>query len=67
MPKLKTKSSAKKRFKLTGTGKVRFYSAYLRHNTSKRPMDMKRQNRGSQIMAAPDARIVKRNFLRGQG
>lgn len=66
MPKLKTKSSAKKRFKLTGTGKVRFYSAGLRHNTSKRPMDMKRQNRGSQIMAAPDARVVKRNFLRGQ-
>ncbi|HAE01702.1 MAG TPA: 50S ribosomal protein L35, partial [Rhodospirillaceae bacterium] len=30
MPKIKSKSSAKKRFKITGTGKVRFYSAYLR-------------------------------------
>ncbi|MCH9779702.1 MAG: 50S ribosomal protein L35, partial [Alphaproteobacteria bacterium] len=42
MPKIKTHSSSKKRFKITGTGKVRFYSAYLRHNTSARPMDMKR-------------------------
>lgn len=65
MPKLKTKSAAKKRFKLTGKGKVRFYSAYLQHNTSKRPRKMIRQNRGGQIMADGDARIVKRNFLRG--
>jgi len=64
MPKLKTKSSAKKRFSLTATGKVRFYSAGLRHNTSKRPQQMKRSNRGSQIMAAADAKVVRRNFLR---
>ena len=64
MPKLKNKSSAKKRFKLTATGKVRFYSACLRHNTSKRPQQMKRQNRGGQIMAACDGRIIRRNFLR---
>ena len=64
MPKLKTKSSAKKRFKLTAKGKVRFYSAFLSHNTSKRPQQMKRQNRGGQVMAAADAKIVKRNFLR---
>jgi len=66
MPKLKTKSSAKKRFKITGSGKVRFYSAYLRHNTSTRPQKMKRQNRGSQIMCDSDATVVKRNWLRGQ-
>ncbi len=64
MPKLKTKSSAKKRFKLTATGKVKFYSANLRHNTSLRPTKMKRQNRGSQVMCESDARVVKRNFLR---
>ena len=66
MPKIKTKSSAKKRFKLTATGKVRFYSAGLRHGTSKRPQQMKRQNRGSQIMCDADAKVVKRNFLRGR-
>ena len=64
MPKIKTKSSAKKRFKITANGKVRFFSAGLRHGTSKRPQQMKRQNRGSQIMCASDARVVKRNFLR---
>lgn len=64
MPKLKNKSSAKKRFKLTANGKVRFYSAYLRHGTSKRPMQMKRQNRGSQIMCDSDAKVVKNNWLR---
>ena len=66
MPKLKTKSSVKKRFKITGTGKVRFASAYLSHNTAKRPQKMKRQNRGTQTLASCDARVVKRNFLRGQ-
>ncbi len=65
MPKLKSKSSAKKRFKLTATGKVRFYSAGLRHNTSKRPTDMKRQNRGSQIMNESDAKVVRKHFLLG--
>ncbi|MEM7197043.1 MAG: 50S ribosomal protein L35 [Pseudomonadota bacterium] len=65
MPKLKTNSSAKKRFKLTGTGKVRFYSACLQHNTSKRSQQMKRQNRGSQILCAANAKVIKRNFLLG--
>jgi len=64
MPKIKTKSSAKKRFKLTGTGKVRFFGANLRHNTSKRPRDMVRQGRGAQTMCQADAKVVKRNFLR---
>lgn len=64
MPKLKTKSSAKKRFKITGSGKVRFFSANLRHNTSKRPRDMVRQGRGGQIMDASDAKVVKRHYLR---
>lgn len=64
MAKLKTKSSAKKRFRVTAGGRVRFYSACLRHNTSKRPTGMKRRNRGSQILAPQDARVVLRNFLR---
>ena len=63
MPKLKTKSSAKKRFKLTSSGKVRFYSAYLSHNTFKRPQQMKRQNRGSQIVKECDAKAIKRYYL----
>lgn len=64
MPKLKNKSSAKKRFKITATGKVKFFGAFLRHNTSNRPMQMKRQNRGAQVMCAANAKTVKRHWLR---
>lgn len=64
MPKLKNKASAKKRFRLTGKGKVRFNSAGLKHMLRRRSQKMKRTNRGTQILSAPDARIVKRNFLR---
>ena len=63
MPKLKNKSSAKKRFSISASGKVRFSSACLRHNTSKRPQDMKRTNRGKQVLAKSDAKVVLRNFL----
>lgn len=59
MPKMKTKSSAKKRFKLTGTGKVRAGVAFKRHNLRKRTQKMKRKARGTMILSAQDARIVK--------
>ena len=64
MPKLKNKSSAKKRFKITAKGKVRFNSANLRHMLRRRSQKMKRTNRGTQVMCDADARIVIRNFLR---
>jgi large subunit ribosomal protein L35 len=63
MPKLKTKSGAKKRFRLTASGKVRMNHAYKRHGMRKRPQKMKRKARGTTIVAAADARIIKRNFL----
>lgn len=63
MPKMKTKSSAKKRFRLTARGKVRYNSANLSHMLRRRPQKMKRTNRGTQIMAASDAKVVKRHFL----
>jgi len=60
MPKIKTKSSAKKRFRLTASGKVRANTAFKRHNLRKRSKKMRRQARGSVILCAADARIVKR-------
>lgn len=63
MPKLKTNSSAKKRFRLTGTGKVRMNVAFKRHNLRKRTQKMKRKARGTQIMAAQDAKFVRRYFM----
>ncbi|HEX6978680.1 MAG TPA: 50S ribosomal protein L35 [Alphaproteobacteria bacterium] len=63
MPKLKTKSSAKKRFKLTASGKVRAPVGYKRHNLRKRPQKMKRKARGFMTLAAGDAAKVIRHFL----
>jgi large subunit ribosomal protein L35 len=59
MPKLKTKSAAKKRFRLTGTGKVLGNVAAKRHNLRKRPQKMKRQARGTFVLPAEAAKIVK--------
>lgn len=63
MPKLKTKSSAKKRFKITGTGKVMFFKACRRHGLSNRPKDMKLASRGGHIMFATDAANIKQFCL----
>ena len=42
MPKMKTKSSAKKRFKLTGTGKIKRKHAYKSHILTKKSKKRKR-------------------------
>ncbi len=63
MPKLKTKSGAKKRFRLTGSGKVVMNHAYKRHMLRRRSQSMKRKARGTTIMCDADAKIIKRNFL----
>ena len=60
MPKLKTKSGAKKRFRLTATGKVRAQHAGKRHGMIKRSNKFIRQARGTRILEDCDARIVKK-------
>jgi len=59
MPKMKTKASAKKRFRLTGTGKMRANVGYKQHNLRKRPKKMKRKARGTMLVSDADARIIK--------
>jgi large subunit ribosomal protein L35 len=59
MPKMKTKSGAKKRFRLTGTGKVRSNQANKRHGMIKRSNRQLREQRGSTILTPQDAKIVK--------
>ncbi|MEM1050426.1 MAG: 50S ribosomal protein L35 [Pseudomonadota bacterium] len=60
MPKMKTKSGAKKRFKLTATGKVRTAQAGKRHGMIKRTKKFIRKARGTTILSDQDARIVKK-------
>ncbi|QXT39776.1 50S ribosomal protein L35 [Gymnodinialimonas ceratoperidinii] len=59
MPKMKTKSSAKKRFKVTGTGKVMAAQAGKQHGMIKRSNKFLRNARGMQELSAPDQKIVK--------
>ena len=59
MPKLKTKSSAKKRFKISARGKVMMAQAGKRHGMIKRTNSQIRKLRGSKIMTKQDTRIVK--------
>ncbi|MDE3125491.1 MAG: 50S ribosomal protein L35 [Bacteroidota bacterium] len=42
MPKVKTNSSAKKRFKVTGTGEITFQKAFKRHILTKKTKKRKR-------------------------
>jgi large subunit ribosomal protein L35 len=58
VPKLKTKSSAKKRFSFTASGMVLAQPAFKRHNLRKRPQKMKRQARGTTILNACDAKNI---------
>lgn len=60
MPKMKTKSGVKKRFRLTATGKVRRNQAGKRHNLMKRSNKQIRNLRGSTIASDSDAKIIKK-------
>lgn len=62
MPKLKTKSGAKKRFSLTAKGKVRGNQAGKRHGMVKRTKAQIRNQRGTTVLCESDAGIV-RQFL----
>ncbi|HVO18309.1 MAG TPA: 50S ribosomal protein L35 [Anaeromyxobacter sp.] len=63
MPKLKTKSSAKKRFQVRKSGKVKFRRAGVRHlATFGKTKKQKRQLRGTGQLTPMDAKKIKENF-----
>ena len=59
MPKLKTKSSAKKRFKISARGTVISAQAGKRHGLIKRSKSQIRKQRGTTTLTKQDGRIVK--------
>jgi len=63
MPKLKTKSGAKKRFKVTATGKVMHAQRGKRHGMIKRTKKQIRQLRGTRVLFKTDGDNVKKYFL----
>lgn len=60
MPKMKTKSSAKKRFRFTATGKVKVAQAGKRHGMIKRHAKFIRNARGTMVLCDSDEKIVKK-------
>lgn len=65
MPKQKTSSSAKKRFKVTGAGKLLRRHGMKSHNLEKKSAKRKRDFSSDQAVAPADAREV--NKLLGRG
>jgi large subunit ribosomal protein L35 len=63
MPKIKTKSGAKKRFKVTGTGKVLYAQSRKRHGMIKRTKKQIRQLRGTNVLFKTDGDNVKKYWL----
>ena len=60
MPKQKTKSGAKKRFKMTARGHVKAQAQGKRHGMIKRTTKFVRNARGTMVLCDSDARIVKK-------
>ena len=59
MPKMKTHSGAKKRFKVTATGKVRGRSAFTSHILEKKSAKRKRRLGRPAVIAKQDERRIK--------
>jgi large subunit ribosomal protein L35 len=60
MPKLKTKSGVKKRFKITANGKVKHGVAGKRHRLISHNAKYIRQNRGTSVLSEADNATVKK-------
>ena len=60
MPKNKSHSGAGKRFRVTGTGKIRRQKAGLRHKLEKKPSTMTRRMSGTVQLSPTDTKRVKR-------
>lgn len=65
MPKMKTHSSAKKRFKLTGTGKVKRFQAYTSHMMRNKSAKAKGRLVGSTTVSQADEKRIKRLLAKG--
>jgi len=63
MPKMKTKSSCKKRFKVTASGLIKAGQAGKRHGMIKRTNKQIRNLRGTSVLFKTDGDNVKKYFL----
>jgi large subunit ribosomal protein L35 len=66
MPKQKTHSGAKKRFKVTGTGKIKRKSAFKNHILTKKSTKRKRNLTGMSVVDVTDVGRIKRMLCIGK-
>lgn len=64
MPKLKTHSGAKKRFRTIGSGKVKSGASHRKHFMRRRSQDMKRTARQGLILFKTDGENIVKHYLR---
>jgi large subunit ribosomal protein L35 len=57
---MKTHSGSKKRFKVTGTGKLKKQQAGMRHNLEVKSGKRKRSLNADQVLSAPDTKVIKK-------
>jgi large subunit ribosomal protein L35 len=60
MPKMKTHSGTKKRFKVTGTGKIMKQQAGMRHNLEVKSSGRKARLNTDQVLSKADTKVVKK-------
>ncbi|MEM7695712.1 MAG: 50S ribosomal protein L35 [Pseudomonadota bacterium] len=63
MPKMKTKSGAKKRFKITASGKIKAQQAGKRHGMIKRSNKFIRKARGTTVLNEADTKRIVKQFM----
>ncbi len=63
--KLKTLSGAKKRLKITGTGKIMAASSYKRHNMRKRSLRFIRNTRGMRVLKDSTVKVILKAIPNG--
>lgn len=64
MPKMKTKSASRKRFKITGTGKIKRHHSHAGHILTKKNAKRKRHLRAADTVSSADAPRVRRLLAR---
>ena len=65
MPKLKTNRGAAKRFKITGSGKIKRNNSHRRHILTKKSTKRKREMRHSGLVSNADLKLVRRMLPNG--
>ena len=60
---MKTKSSVKKRFKVTKSGKVKCGGAFTSHMMQNKPKSMKRKSRNTQVLSKENARTILTSWM----